>query len=139
PVAVLVPTLSLLLILGLPFLHVRFNSPDATILPPWVPSREAYDVLAKQFGEGAFAPIANAVRTTGPATCPPNTAPLYAWSRRLAQDPRVSSVSSYVDVDPRLTLPQYQLLYGAPGGPPDRFLAMTLAATTKGDLTAFTI
>ena len=34
PVAVFVPTLSLLLILGIPFLHVRFNAPDATILPP---------------------------------------------------------------------------------------------------------
>jgi RND superfamily putative drug exporter len=139
PVAVLVPTLSLLLVLGLPFLHVRFNSPDATILPPWVPSREAYDVLANEFGEGEFAPIAIAVRTTGPATDPANIAALYDWSRRLAQDPRIVRVSSYVDVDPRLTLQQYQLLYGSPGGPPDRFLAMALAATTKGDLTAFTI
>ena len=139
PVAVLVPTLTLLLVLGLPFLHVRFNSPDATILPSWVPSREAYDVLAGKFGEGEFAPIAIAVRTPGPATDPANVAALYAWSRRLAADPRVSRVASYVDVDPRLTLDQYQLLYGSPGGPPDRFLAMTLAATTKGDLTAFTI
>ncbi len=47
--------------------------------------------------------------------------------------------SSLVDVDPRLTLAQYQLLYGAPGGPPDRFVATALAATTKGDLTAFTV
>ncbi len=139
PVAILVPTLSLLLVLGLPFLHVRFNSPDATILPPWVPSREAYDVLAKEFGEGEFAPIAIAVRTQGPATDPQNVAALYDWSRRLAADPRVSRVSSYVDVDPRLTLQQYQLLYGSAAGPPDRFLAMTLAATTRGDLTAFTI
>ena len=32
PVAVLVPTLAFLLLLGSPFLHVRFNSPDASIL-----------------------------------------------------------------------------------------------------------
>jgi RND superfamily putative drug exporter len=139
PVAVLVPTLTLLLVLGLPFLHVRFNSPDATILPSWVPSRAAYDVLAKEFGEGEFAPIAIAVRTLGPATDPANVAALYAWSRRLEADPRVTRVSSYVDVDPRLTLQQYQLLYSSPGGPPDRFMAMALAGTTKGDLTAFTI
>jgi RND superfamily putative drug exporter len=139
PVRVLVPTLSLLLILGVPFLHVRFNSPDATILPPWVPSREAYDVLAKEFGEGEFAPIAIAVLTQGPATDPANVAALYDWSRRLAADPRVVRVSSYVDVDPRLTLAQYQLLYGSPAGPPDRFLSTALAATTKGSLSAFTI
>jgi RND superfamily putative drug exporter len=48
-------------------------------------------------------------------------------------------VVGLVDVDPRLTLEQYQLLYGSPAGPPDRFLATALAATTSGDLTAFTI
>src|SRR3954470_19094986 len=46
PVAVLVPTLAFLLILGSPFLHVRFNAPDSSILPPEVPSRAAFDRLA---------------------------------------------------------------------------------------------
>jgi RND superfamily putative drug exporter len=139
PVAVLVPTLSLLLLLGVPFLHVRFNAPDSTILPPSVPSREAYDILAREFGEGKFAPLALAIRTAGDATTPDNVAKLYAYSRRLASDPRISRVVGLVDVDPRLTLEQYQLLYGSPAGPPDRFLATALAATTSGDLTAFTI
>ncbi len=139
PVAVLVPTLSLLLLLGVPFLQVRFNAPDATILPSSVPSRETYDILAREFGEGDFAPIVLAVRTSGDATAPENVAKLYDYSRRLAADPRVSRVSSLVDVDPRLTLDQYRLLYGGEGGPPDRFVAESLAATTKGDLTAFTV
>jgi RND superfamily putative drug exporter len=139
PVAVLVPTLSLLLVLGVPFLQVRFNAPDATILPSSVPSRETYDILARVFGEGEFAPIVLAVRTTGDATSPENVASLYDYSRRLAADPRVSRVSSLVDLDPRLTLEQYQLLYGGAGGPPDRFVATSLAATTSGDLTAFTV
>ncbi|MEO5966358.1 MAG: MMPL family transporter [Candidatus Limnocylindrales bacterium] len=139
PVAVLVPTLSLLLILGIPFLHVRFNAPDATILPPTVPSREAYDILANEFGEGDFAPLVLAIRTTGDAATPGNVAALYAYSRRLAADPRVARVAGFVDLDPRLTLAQYQLLYSSPGGPPDRFVATALGATTKGDLTAFTV
>ena len=139
PVAVFVPTLAILLVLGVPFLHVRFNAPDATILPPGVPSRTAYDVLAQNFGEGEFAPIVLAVRTQGDATTPTNVAALYGYSRRLAADPRVIRVDSLVDVDPRLTLAQYQLLYSAPAGPPDRYVATSLAATTKGSLTAFTI
>jgi len=139
PIGVLVPTLAVLLVLGVPFLHVRFNAPDATILPPSVPSREAYDILARNFGEGEFAPIVVAIRTTGDATNPDNVARLYDYSRRLAADPRVTRVASLVDVDPRLTLAQYQLLYGSPGGPPDRFVDATLGATTKGDLTAFTL
>jgi putative drug exporter of the RND superfamily len=139
PIAVLIPTLAFLLVLGLPFLHVRFNAPDETILPASVPSRTAYNLLAKDFGEGAFAPLEIAVRATGPATSPANIALLYAYSRRLAADPRITRVDSLVDVDPRLNLEQYQVLYADPAGPPDRFLAATLQATTRGDLTAFTL
>jgi RND superfamily putative drug exporter len=139
PVAVLVPTLAALLILGTPFLHVRFNAPDATILPANVPSRASFDRLVDAFGEGAFAPLQIAIRTPGPATTPDNIATLYDYSRRLAADPRVTRVDSLVDVDDRMSVAQYQLLYANPSGPPDRFIRTALEATTKGDLTAFTI
>jgi RND superfamily putative drug exporter len=139
PVAVFVPTLAFLLLLGAPFLHVRFNAPDATILPPDVPSRASYDLLASQFGEGEFAPLVLAIRTDGPATDARNVAALYDYSRRLAADPRVTRVDGIVDVDRRLTVEQYQLLYAAPSGPPDRFAQAILEGTTAGDLTAFTL
>jgi RND superfamily putative drug exporter len=139
PVPVFAATLGLLLLLGTPFLHVRLNAPDATILPPSVPSRLAFDRLDSAFGAGRFAPLSLAIRTTGPATSQANIAALYDYSRRLAADPRITSVGGYVDLDPRLSLAQYQLLYGVPAGPPDRYVAATLAATTKGDLTAFTL
>jgi len=139
PVAILVPTLAVLLLLGTPFLHVRFNAPDDRILPESVPSRAAFDQLTTAFGPGPFAPIALAIRTAdgSPVTTPANVAALYDYSRRLAADPRIVRVDGIVDVDPRLSLSQYQLLYASPGGPPDRFLSMALAATTKGDLTSF--
>jgi len=139
PVGVLVPTLALLLLLGSPFLHIRFNAPDASILPPEVPSRAAFDKLRTAFGEGEFAPIVLAIRTPGAATDPTNLAALYDYARRLAADPRVTRVESLVDVDPRLTLAQYQLLYADPNGPRDRFVAEALAASTKGDVTGFTL
>ena len=139
PIAVLVPTLLVLLILGTPFLHVRFNAPDARILPESVPSRQSFDRLAEEFGPGPFAPIVLAIRTPGPATDTANLAALLDYSRRLAADARIERVDSLVDVDPRLTLEQYGLLYGASSGPPDRFVAEALAATTEDDLTAFTI
>ena len=139
PVAVLVPTLGVLLLLGSPFLHVRFNAPDSTILPPSVASRSAFDRLASAFGEGDFAPLTLAIRTNGSATSAENLAGLYDYSRRLAADPRVTRVDSLVDVDPRLRLDQYQLLYADPNGPRDRFVGTALAATTKNDLTAFTV
>jgi RND superfamily putative drug exporter len=139
PVAVLVPTLALLLVLGSPFLRVRFNAPDATILPSSVPSRASYELLAREFGEGAFAPLSLAIRTPAAATSTADLAALYDYSRRLAADPRVTRVVSLVDVDPRLTLAQYQLLYSDPLGPPDRIVQAALAASTAGDLTAFTV
>jgi uncharacterized membrane protein YdfJ with MMPL/SSD domain len=139
PVAVLIPTLAVLLILGSPFLHVRFNSPDASILPANLPSRAAFDRLRDAFGEGEFAPIVIAIRTDGAATSPDNLARLFDYSRRLAADPRVSRVDSLVDVDRRMTLAQYQLLYADRNGPRDRFTATVLASTTRADLTAFTI
>ena len=139
PVAVLVPTLAVLLLLGTPFLHVRFNAPDSRILPESVPSREAFDRLGEEFGPGPFAPIVLAIRTDGSATEPGNLAALVQYSRRLAADPRIERVDSLVDVDPRLSLDQYGLLYNAGGPPPDRYVAEALAATTRGDLTAFTL
>jgi putative drug exporter of the RND superfamily len=139
PVAVLVPTLAVLLILGVPFLHVQFNAPDSRILPESVPSRVWFDRLEAAFGPGPFAPIVLAIRTDGPVTSPSNVAALYDYARRLAADPRIARVDSLVDVDPRLTLGQYQLLYGSPSGPPDRFVQAALGSTTKGDLTDFTI
>ncbi|MEO8462343.1 MAG: MMPL family transporter [Chloroflexota bacterium] len=139
PVRVLVPTLGLLLVLGLPFLHVRFNAPDSSILPERVPSRIAFDRLTAAFGAGPFAPIQLAVRTTEAVTSPDNLARIYEYTRLVAADPRVARVDSLVDVDPRITLAQYQLLYGSPSGPPDRFVQEALAATTRGTLTAITI
>jgi RND superfamily putative drug exporter len=139
PILVLVPTLAILLVLGTPFLHVRFNAPDARILPENAPSRAAFDRLAAEFGPGPFAPIVLAIRTQGPATESGNLQELYDYSRRLAADPRIERVDSLVDVDPRLTAQQYALLYEAGGGPPDRYTAEVLAATTRGDLTAFTV
>jgi RND superfamily putative drug exporter len=135
PVQVLVPTLALLLILGTPFLSVRFNAPDATILPPDLPSRQSLDLLRSAFGEGEFAPLWLAVRTPGPATDPDNVAALYEYARRVAADPRVTQVDSIVTLDPRLSLTQYQVLDADPSRVPDRYAAARLALTTRGDLT----
>ncbi len=139
PVRVFVPTLAILVLVGLPFLHARFNAPDASILPPSVPSRQAYDLLVREFGPGEFDPLLLAIHTTGPVDTPANIGKLYDWSRRLAADPSVVRVEGIVNLDPRLTRAQYQLLYSAPGGPPDRFAASELEATTRGDLTTFSV
>ena len=139
PVRVFVPTLGILIVLGLPFLHVRLDAPDETILPSSVPSRQAYNVLVAEFQVGEFSPLLLAVHTSGPATDTQNVGLLYDYSRRLAADPRIARVDGIVDIDSRLTRGQYQLMLSAPAGPADRYTADILARTTRGDLTAFTV
>jgi predicted secreted hydrolase len=104
-----------------------------------VPSRLAYDVLAREFGEGEFSPLILAVQTDGPVTDPANVGKLYDYSRTLAADPRVTRVEGMVDVDPRLTRAQYQLIYSAPGGPADRFVRDVLARTARDNVAGFTV
>jgi RND superfamily putative drug exporter len=151
PVAVALPTLALLIALGTPWLGVRFNAPDGSILPERVPSRQALDALTDAFGEGSFSPMTAAVRTDGPVTSAVNIKLLYDWVQALQADPRVARVDSIVSIDPRLTLTQYQLLYsststdsgaGSDAGsaaPPDRYAAQILSFTTAGDLTTVSI
>ena len=143
PVAVALPTLALLIALGTPWLGVRFNAPDGSILPERVPSRQALDALTDAFGEGSFSPMTAAVRTDGPVTSAANIKLLYDWVQALQADPRVARVDSIVSIDPRLTLTQYQLLYSSSSfdsaTPPDRYAAQILSFTTAGDLTTVSI
>ena len=57
PVAVLVPTLILLLVLGTPFLRLSQGIPDASVLPPGIESREASVALSTDFQAGETSPI----------------------------------------------------------------------------------
>ena len=112
PVAVLVPTLSLLLLLGVPFLHVRFNAPDSTILPPSVPVARGLRHPRPRVRGGRV----RAARARDPHDRRRHDAGQRREAVRLlagASRPTRGSAawSSLVDVDPRLTLAQYQLLY----------------------------
>ena len=114
PVAVLVPTLSLLLVLGLPFLHVRFNAPDATILPPRrpVPGDLRHPRRASSARASSRRSCSRSARRATPRRPERRDAlRLLAAARRGPAGPPRRSL---VDVDPRLTLAQYQLLYGSP-------------------------
>jgi uncharacterized membrane protein YdfJ with MMPL/SSD domain len=57
PVAVLIPTLAFLLLLGTPFLRLEQGIPDASILPPGIESREAAVALSRDFRAGETSPI----------------------------------------------------------------------------------
>ena len=65
PIAVLVPTLAFLLILGSPYLQLKQGVPDATVLPEGVSSRDAWVSLQTDFQAGETTPIIALLDTTG--------------------------------------------------------------------------
>jgi putative drug exporter of the RND superfamily len=135
PVVVFVPTLALLVVLGTPFLHVRFSAPDAYILPPDLPSRQALDQLRSDFGESETAPVMVAVRFDwGTALDPQNISALYDLTRSLARDPRITGVDSAVNLDPRITKAQYQLIYADPSRVSDAYARQVARITTGGSV-----
>src|SRR5436305_461750 len=133
PVRVFVPVLLLLIGFGLPFLGVRFSAPDASILPPAVPSRAAFDLLASRFNGSETTPILLAVQTKGDVLTPDNIRNLYYYVQRIEADPRVARVDSIVSADPRFTLDQYELLYAHPQLITDPYLAAFMKSSVAGN------
>ncbi len=129
------PALAGLVLLGSPFAHVRLSSPDASILPRSVPSRQGYDLLAREFGATGLEPVALAVRAPGDGSiyAPANLDALYDLTRALAADPRVARVDAITTLDPRLTREQYHFLYRDPANIPDPFFARAALRYARGD------
>jgi RND superfamily putative drug exporter len=112
PVAVVVPIMAFLLLLGAPFLGVKLGVPGSNILPADVESREGWDLLSQELGPGELSPIL--VVHTSPTTVldPENVAAMYRLAHSFDGDPRVSRVESIVTLDPAFNLEQYQAMYG---------------------------
>jgi RND superfamily putative drug exporter len=139
PVRIFLVVLLVLIALGLPFLTVRFSSPDASILPTDVPSRQDYDLLATRFNNRETTPIVVVVQTRGNVMTQENLAYLYTYARQLEADPRVERVDSIVSADPRLTLAQYELLYLNPQLISDPYLKVLSTSTVSGNTMFFAV
>ncbi len=133
PWRVMLPVVALLVALGLPFLRVQFGAPDATILPPGVESRRAFDLLQQRFGAGEFSPILIVLQGDASPLRPDNIPPLLDYVRRLEADPRVERVDSALSLDPRLTVEQYQLLYRQPDRIGDGYARAMVQRTVRGN------
>jgi len=139
PLVAIALVVSLLTVLGLPFLRARISLPDASVLPSSVPSRQAYDVVTAAFGPGAAAPILVVVSSDNAILAPPALDALYDLSRAIRADPAVAHVDSIVDLDSRLTREQYHLMYRANGVHADPYARAALDATTGARATMLTV
>jgi len=121
PIAVLIPTLGFLLILGAPFLRLEQGVPGAEIYPPGVESRDAYVALQTEFAPGETTPIIILADVTGPPTDLANIKALDAYAGQVGALGGVDRVESpFVIHDPTtgalLTPEQVAALYALPAG-----------------------
>ncbi|MFN8515793.1 MAG: MMPL family transporter [Chloroflexia bacterium] len=130
-----IPTLAFVLLLGYPFAHANFSSPDASILPKSVPSRQGYDLLAAKFGTSELEPLILAVRTGDGSSIysGQNVGALYDLTHALEKDPRVQRVDSITTLDPRIGRAQYQLLYSHPDRIFEPYAALLAPRFARGD------
>jgi len=115
PWRVFVPVVGVLLLFGLPFLHLRVGSGDATSLPPEAESRRGDDLLRREFPGGDDNQIV-AVLDAGPGSPleAARVAQTYSLSRWLGSRPHVLRVDSFVDLHPSLGLATYQQIAALP-------------------------
>jgi putative drug exporter of the RND superfamily len=115
PWAVFFSVSALLLVLGVPFLHLRVGSGDVNALPPEAVSRRGDSALREHFPGGDTNRILVVVRyPDGSPLTAERVGGLYDLSRWLAKRPHVGRVESLVDLDPSVSREQYQQLATAP-------------------------
>ena len=127
PLLVLLPTLALLVLVGLPFLRLRIAAADVRVLPPTAEARQGYEALRRWFPEQVSSRVLVAVEfPDGQAFTPERMGMLYDASRRYRALPTVTAVESIVDLDPNLDREGYQQLASMPPAflPPEFSLAL---------------
>ncbi len=105
------PVTALLLLLGVPFLHLRVGAGDATSLPPAAESRRGDDLLRLEFLGGDVNRIVVVLRyPDGSPLTAARVGEVYDLSRWLARQSGVTRVDSVVDLHPAITRERYKQL-----------------------------
>ena len=108
PWRVLLPAAVFLLLLGVPFQHIRLSPSDVTGLPPTAESRQGDEMLHREFQEPDTSPIVVVVHyTDGSPLTSEHVGRIYDLSRWLARLPAVTRVDSIVDLDPSISRSEY--------------------------------
>ena len=121
PIAVLMPTLAILIIAGIPFLGLRQGVPGAEIYPAGVESRDAYVALQTEFAPGETTPITILADTPAGPTSGQTISALTAYAAKLEALDGIDRVEGpFTIVDPATgnVFPPNQVaaLYALPDG-----------------------
>lgn len=139
PVVYFVTSLTILLVLGYPFLNVYFGISDFNILPKHSENRQFFDSYQEQFNKNELTPIVLVVSTRrGHILSSSAIAKLYDFTTALEHNPRVFRVDSIVTSTPRPSKEQYQALYRHPKNF-NGDLKTLLDTTTRQDFTVINV
>jgi RND superfamily putative drug exporter len=135
PFVALVPTLAALVLMGVPFLHLRLAAADVHVLDTSSEARRGVEELRRDFPQAARTRIVVAVEFPGAAFTPERLGALYDFSHRVQEIPGVAYVESIVDVGMPLSR---ERVVGSLLQPPAAFASLVEAGkrmTTKGRVT----
>jgi putative drug exporter of the RND superfamily len=97
PWRVFVPVTAVLLLLGVPFLHLRLGAGDETSLPRWAEARRGQELLRRQFLDGDTSQILIVVSDPdGSPLAPGRAGQAWELGQWLGRQPGVSDVASVV-------------------------------------------
>jgi RND superfamily putative drug exporter len=119
PWRVLVPTLVVLVALGLPFRRLQLAATDLRALPAGAEPRRGAERLARLFPREAATRILVVAAFPGPSFTPERVRALGEVRERLARLPGVTGVESILDVDERLSVDMLAMLAGMSRPPPE--------------------
>ncbi len=108
---VLLLSLALLLLMGLPIKDMKIGPTDSRSLPDTAESRMVQLSIEKNFELRELSPIILAVKTEKSLTDAGSLAALHRLSGKIAAIPDVTRVMGLVTLDPQLGLADYQMLY----------------------------
>jgi len=115
PFRFLIPTVAVLLFMGVPFLHLRMSAADVRILDTTTEARRAYDTLVRDFPHEAETRLVVAVEyPSSPVLSVRRIDDLYDFSRKVAAIPHVTRVESLVDGDQPLDKEDYESILITP-------------------------
>jgi RND superfamily putative drug exporter len=117
PWKVLIPVFLGLLLLGVPFRRIELAASDVGLLPRGAESRRGEAILQREFaGMETNRVLVVLDHGDGSPLSAQRIGELFDYSRRLAADPAVTRVDSFVTLHPSITREQYQMLAVLPPG-----------------------
>jgi putative drug exporter of the RND superfamily len=133
PLVVLLPTLALLLLMGIPFLHLRLAAADVRVLPDDVEARRGVELLRAHFPDQAANRIAVAVRFPSSPMMPGRPAAIRALEARIAALPSVRAVDG-PSTDPTIAMGDDAIvLYAITDSHPESDEARAIVRTLRVD------